>query len=84
MIAKSTHCKICAYDSVSSIWKKVTNGVPQGLIFGILPFLIYFNDLLRITDNDANVVLFADDTIITAAHSNQGGFKQHQTKHSLI
>ena len=36
-------------------------------------FLIYINDLPKITDNDANVVHFADDTIIIVINSNQGG-----------
>jgi len=31
--------KINAYDSISSRWKKVTNGVPQGSIVSVLLFL---------------------------------------------
>jgi hypothetical protein len=52
---------------------KVINGITRGLILGILFLLIYFNDVLKITYNDAKVVLFADDTSITVTTSNQEG-----------
>ena len=67
--------KINAYDSVSSRWKKVTNGVPQGLLLSPLLFLNYINDLSNITSNDAKVVLFAEDTSIIVTNSNQWGFQ---------
>ena len=44
---------------------KITNWVPRGLIWSSLFLLVYFNNLPKITDNDAKVVLFADDTSIT-------------------
>ena len=56
--------KINAYDSVHSRWKIATNGAPQCLILGPIFFVIYIGDLPKITDNDAKVVLFADDTSI--------------------
>jgi len=52
--------------------EKVTNGVPQGSILVPLRFHICINDLHNITDNDAKVVLFADDTSIIVTFSNQG------------
>jgi len=55
--------------------EKVTNGVPRCLNLGTLPLLIYINDLPNITDNDAKVVLFTDDTSIIVTTSNQGGFE---------
>ena len=64
--------KINTYDSVSSRWKKVTNGVPRSLILSSLRLLTYTNDLPKITDTDAKFVLFADDTSITVTTYNQG------------
>jgi hypothetical protein len=49
------------------------NGVPCGLVVGSLFLIIYFNDVHKTTDNDAKVVLFADDTNITVTTCNQQG-----------
>ena len=46
------------------VGNKITNGFPVGLILGPLPLLIYINNLFKITDNDSQVVLYADDTSI--------------------
>jgi hypothetical protein len=44
----------------------------SGFNFGSI-FLIYINDLPKITDNHAKVVIFTDDTSIIVITSNQGG-----------
>jgi hypothetical protein len=62
---------IISHDGVSSRWKRVTNGVPWCLILGSLFCLIYINDVPKITDNDAKVVPFADDTSIKISDCNQ-------------
>ena len=53
--------------------KKVKNGVPHSSILGPLFFLIYINDLPKITGSDAKVVLFPDDTSIVVTKC----FKQY-------
>jgi hypothetical protein len=51
--------------------EKFINGVPQGLMVGSFFLLVYFNDVHKITYNDAKVVLFADDTSITVTTGNE-------------
>ena len=75
MITKLPIGKINAYDNIFCRWKKVTNAFPQGSILGLLLFVVYINDLPKITDNDAKVVLFTDDTSTMINNCSQKGLQ---------
>jgi hypothetical protein len=45
----------------------------SGSILGLLLFLIYINDLYKITYDDAKFMNFADDISIIVINYNQGG-----------
>jgi len=48
----------------ASTCSKVKHGVPQGLVFGPLLFILYINDLPNTIIHNATPILFADDTSI--------------------
>ena len=48
----------------------VTYGVPQGSILGPIFLILYVNDVISIfKENDARIMLYADDTVIYFSHS---------------
>jgi hypothetical protein len=48
----------------NSDWGEIWQDIPQGSILGPLLFLPYINDLPKIVNNNAEVVLYENDTSI--------------------
>jgi hypothetical protein len=58
----------------NSDWGEIRHGVPQGSILGPLLFLLYINDLPKIVNDNAEVVLYMDDTSIIITSLNPTDF----------
>jgi hypothetical protein len=63
-----------------SNWCEIKHGVPQGSILGPLLFLLYVNDLPKITDENSKLILFADDTSIIITSPNPTDFENSVNK----
>jgi hypothetical protein len=66
-------------DSYSN-WGMIRHGVPQGLILGPLLFLFYINDLPQSINDNAEMVLFADDASITFTSPDSITFENNVNK----
>jgi hypothetical protein len=53
-----------------SKWAKVRYNFPLGSVLGLLLYLLYMNDLLKVTESKATSVLFADNTSILTTSPN--------------
>jgi hypothetical protein len=60
---------------VSSKWKVVVNGVPQGTILGALLFIIYLNDLPYGLHQGNLPIIYADDTSVLLTANNDAELK---------
>jgi len=69
-----------ANDSSSSSWEDIKNGIPHGLILGLLFFLFYINNLCKIAAKDTKIVLYADDTriIVTNPNTNKQNINRYK------
>ena len=56
------------FNDISSYYKEILCGVPQGSVLGPLFFLIYINDICHLS-NLYDLVLFADDTNLFFSHN---------------
>ena len=62
-------CQYVLYNSVKSMERYITCGVPQGSVLGPLLFILYINDICN-TSSNITFCLFADDTSLIYTDKN--------------
>jgi hypothetical protein len=67
-------------NSSSSSWAEIKAGVPQGSVLGPLLFLLYINDINKISVKGANFFLYADNTGIIVTNTEYDGYKSTMNK----
>jgi hypothetical protein len=73
------HRKVILPNS-NSDWGEIRHSGPQGSILGPLLFLLYINDLPKVVNDNAEVVLYADDTSIIITSLNPKDFTNSANK----
>jgi hypothetical protein len=61
-------------NSFSSRWAEIKSGVPQGSILGPLIFLLYINDIAKLSIRGVKF-FYADDTSINVTNPEYNGYK---------
>jgi hypothetical protein len=68
------------FDQLWSGWGDIRHSVPQGPILSPLLFLLYINDLPKVVNDNAEVILYADDTNIIITILNPTDFTNSANK----
>ena len=58
-------------------WVEIERGAPRGSLVGPPLFLVYINDLPKISNDNSNIVLFGDYASIIIANPNRTNFKNN-------
>jgi hypothetical protein len=63
-----------------SRWAEIKSGVPQGSVLGPLFFLLYINDIARLSIKGVHIFSYADDTSIIVTNPEYNGYKLAMNK----